>query len=114
MLLSQETGSSDTLNLSKSLGDSKNILSVLEKIQGPYSFIYLDAESHHLYFGRDRLGRHSLLWNYNCEGSIFLTSVAKRSMLDIKEVPAIGIFRFDLNVEGKMCVQMLRSALISG
>ncbi|KAJ9580611.1 hypothetical protein L9F63_024226 [Diploptera punctata] len=95
-----ETDSSDTLNLNKALGESGNVLSVLRCIRGPYSVIYFDAKHQHLYFGRDRLGRHSLLWSCDREGHIIITSVAKRNSLDFEEIPSVGIFRIDMNLPG--------------
>jgi asparagine synthetase B (glutamine-hydrolysing) len=74
---------------------------ILSNIRGPYAFIYLDVKRQHLYFGRDRLGRHSLLWSSNSEEGFVLTSVGKRNVLDFKEVPAVGIFLIDMNSSGK-------------
>jgi asparagine synthetase B (glutamine-hydrolysing) len=73
----------------------------MSSIRGPYAFIYLDVQRQRLYFGRDRLGRHSLLWSSDMEEGFVLTSVGKRNVLDFKEVPAVGIFLIDLNSSGK-------------
>jgi asparagine synthetase B (glutamine-hydrolysing) len=77
------------------------ITAIMSSIQGPYAFIYLDIKRQRLYFGRDRLGRHSLLWSNDMEEGFVLTSVGKRNVLDFKEVPAVGIFCIDLNSSGK-------------
>lgn len=37
------------------------VLQILSRIAGPYSFVFYDAKSSKLYFGRDCLGRRSLL-----------------------------------------------------
>lgn len=51
-----------------------------------------------LYFGRDIIGRHSLLLKVDDEAnSLMLASVANKKMKGIVEVPAIGIFVMDLN-----------------
>jgi asparagine synthetase B (glutamine-hydrolysing) len=94
---------SDTLKISQSFSkiNGSKVPVILSSIEGPYAFIYLDMKKQHLYFGRDRLGRHSLLWSSDCEGGLVLTSVGKRNVLDFKEVPAIGIFMVDLNSSGK-------------
>ena len=94
---------SDTLKISKSFSqiNGSEIPVILSSIQGPYAFIYLDIKNHRLYFGRDRLGRQSLLWSSDCEGGLVLTSVGKRNVLDFKEIPAIGIFMVDMNSSGK-------------
>jgi asparagine synthetase B (glutamine-hydrolysing) len=96
--VNQET-SSDTEKISQIFSEVNGIEIpvILSSIQGPYAFIYLDIQNHHLYFGRDRLGRHSLLWSSDCEGGLVLTSVGKRNALNLKEVPAIGIFRINMN-----------------
>lgn len=51
-----------------------------------------------LYFGRDIIGRHSLLLKVDNEAnSLTLVSVANKKMKGIIEVPAIGIFVMNLN-----------------
>jgi asparagine synthetase B (glutamine-hydrolysing) len=96
--VNQET-SSDTEKISQSFSEMNGtkIPMILSRIQGPYAFIYLDMQNHHLYFGRDRLGRHSLLWSSDGQGGLVLTSVGKRNVLNFKEIPAIGIFRINMN-----------------
>lgn len=100
--VNQET-LSDTVKISQlfSKGNGTEIPVILSNIQGPYAFIYLDVKRQHLYFGRDRLGRHSLLWTSDSEEGFILTSVGKRNVLHFKEVPAIGIFMIDMNSSGK-------------
>jgi len=94
---------SDTVKISQSFSEinGTEIPVILSSIQGPYAFIYLDMKKQHLYFGRDRLGRHTLLWSSDCEGGLVLTSVGKRNVLDFKEIPAIGVFMIDMNFSGK-------------
>lgn len=108
--VNQET-SSDTKKISQTFTkiNGIEILAILSSIQGPYAFIYLDVQNHHLYFGRDRLGRHSLLWSSDCEGGLVLTSVGKRNVLNFKEVPAIGIFRINMNSGEFICYFTLYS-----
>jgi asparagine synthetase B (glutamine-hydrolysing) len=93
---------SDTVKISQffSKVNGKGIPVILSSIQGPYAFIYLDVKRQHLYFGRDRLGRHSLLWSTDSEEGFVLTSVGKRNVLDFKEVPTVGIFMIDMNSSG--------------
>ncbi|XP_050306344.1 asparagine synthetase domain-containing protein 1 [Anthonomus grandis grandis] len=77
---------------------SRNSLSNLDKVQGPYAFIYFDKTSNKLYFGRDIFGRRSLLLGQNKERDTFIiTSVAKRqSQFDFIEIPSVGIFCYDI------------------
>ena len=84
------------LDLLKSSKESSDILKTISSIKGPFAFIYYQKESNNLWFGRDRLGRHSLLWNFNENKSFYLTSVSKKEY-PFLEVPAIGIFSLNLN-----------------
>lgn len=73
-------------------------MSVLWKIEGPYSLIYYQKSTDTLYFGRDIIGRHSLLLKIDSKAnSLTLTSVANKNMKGIVEIPAIGIFAMNLN-----------------
>ncbi|ORY60280.1 asparagine synthase [Pseudomassariella vexata] len=69
------------------------VLNVLRSIQGPFAFIYYDASSERLYFGRDRLGRRSLLMNDGSDGTaVAFSSVADAPHAEWKEVIADGIY----------------------
>ena len=43
--------------------ETNDIFKVFETIKGPFAFVYLERTTNRLYFGRDRLGRRSLLIN---------------------------------------------------
>ncbi|KAI8351560.1 asparagine synthase-domain-containing protein [Mortierella sp. GBAus27b] len=72
----------------------------MAKIEGPYAFVYFHTASKTIFFGRDCLGRRSLLWHRNGsqEESIqfpfILTSVG--DLLTLDEVPADGIYGLTL------------------
>ncbi|XP_004674503.1 PREDICTED: asparagine synthetase domain-containing protein 1 [Condylura cristata] len=98
-----KAGENDTQIMFNCLSSCKNesdVLSVFSEVQGPWSFIYYQASSHYLWFGRDFFGRRSLLWHFSDVGKSFsLSSVgAQISGEDNQwqEVPASGIFRIDL------------------
>ncbi|CAO3573915.1 unnamed protein product [Mortierella alpina] len=84
-------------------------LSIMERIEGPYAFVYFHASSKMLYFGRDCLGRRSLLWHRGAQPDngvdtpFILTSVGYSSfrtdLLPLDEVPADGIYRRSLGVD---------------
>lgn len=77
-----------------------DIASTVKEIKGPFSFIYYQRSSKFLYFARDRFGRHSLLFNINENfDSLLLTSVAVKTIQNIVELPAIGVFIADLSGE---------------
>lgn len=77
-----------------------DIISLFSEVQGPWSFIYYQASSHCLWFGRDFFGRRSLLWQFSdSDKSFCLSSVGAPISGGIhlwQEVPASGIFRIDL------------------
>ncbi|XP_048454730.1 asparagine synthetase domain-containing protein 1 [Rhincodon typus] len=97
----------DTQIILQHLSSCKNeesILSVFSAIQGPWTFIYYQAFSHCLWFGRDFFGRRSLLWQFKNAGNLCLTltsvslsqSVSKCGNIPWQEVPACGLYKIDL------------------
>lgn len=71
------------------------VLDVLRAIEGPFSFIYLDSPARRLYYGRDRLGRRSLLTK---PGDTFsLSSVAGSPAAGWVEVEADGCYVLQLD-----------------
>lgn len=68
----------------------------MTSVKGPYSIIYYDSKEQVLWVGRDPIGRVSLLWKIN-EEKLIITSVGHKDIADLEEVPAIGLFKFDLN-----------------
>lgn len=82
---------------------------MVELIQGPYSFLYFDIEKQRLWIGRDVLGRHSLLWDIT-DTTVFVCSVGHKSVEQLSEVPAAGVFRLqfsDDSVTSKFYVLLL-------
>lgn len=74
------------------------VLEVLRSIEGPFAFIYFDNTAGRVYFGRDRLGRRSLLirWDEDA-GRIVLCSIAESADSGWQEVVADGIYTLDLD-----------------
>ncbi|KAK1574462.1 asparagine synthase [Colletotrichum navitas] len=70
------------------------VLNVLRSIEGPFAFVYFDAAASRIYYGRDRLGRRSLLLNQQ-EGLRF-SSIAESTSPEWAEVEADGIYVLDL------------------
>lgn len=94
---SLESGESDTSFILRTF-QSTNVVSTLEKIKGPYSFVYYQKSTNTLYFARDSFGRHSLLVNFNSvNNSLTFTSVTSRKLQQTLEIPAIGIFALNLS-----------------
>lgn len=98
-----EAEENDTQIMFHYLSSCKNesdILSLFSEVQGPWSFIYYQASSHSLWFGRDFFGRRSLLWHFSNLGKSFCLSSVGTQASGVadqwQEVPASGIFRIDL------------------
>ncbi|CAJ2513023.1 Uu.00g011420.m01.CDS01 [Anthostomella pinea] len=74
-----------------------HVLEILRSIEGPFAFIYFDSTSSRLYYGRDRLGRRSLLLKRSSDGdSISLSSIADVPTAGWEEVEAVGIYALHL------------------
>ncbi|KAJ8039899.1 Asparagine synthetase domain-containing protein 1 [Holothuria leucospilota] len=99
-------------NLSSCSSDG-DVLSVMSKVKGPWSFIYWQEDAQSLFFGRDFLGRRSLLWS--CPGedawTFALSSVAQRPSLDCQvrwqEVPANGIYKLNITQQKFACSKVM-------
>lgn len=71
-------------------------IQLLASIRGPYAFVLYDAHHKLLYYGRDCLGRRSLLKKATTDGTIVLSSVCDNSSGDTwAEVEADGIYVID-------------------
>ncbi|TDH07212.1 hypothetical protein EPR50_G00121220 [Perca flavescens] len=94
----------DTAVLSQRLSSCNSpseILSLLSAVRGPWGFVYYQKAGDYLWFGRDFLGRRSLLWKFDAAvNALTLTSVAAQSsgpdQSAWQEVPAVGVYRIDL------------------
>ncbi|KAM9663944.1 asparagine synthetase domain-containing protein 1 [Trichechus inunguis] len=100
MVEAEENDTQIVFNYLSSCKNESDILSLFSKIQGPWSFIYYQASTHYLWFGRDFFGRRSLLWHFNNLGKSFCLSSVGTQTSGVanqwQEVPACGIFRIDL------------------
>ncbi|KAH6646131.1 asparagine synthase-domain-containing protein [Truncatella angustata] len=77
-----------------------HVLRVLRSIQGPFAFLFYDAPGKCLYFGRDRLGRRSLLINkVRNADSIAFSSVADSLTPSWEEVAADGIYNMSIAIK---------------
>lgn len=81
-----------------------NVIEVVEQIEGPFAFVFYDRPRHKLWFGRDWLGRRSLLTSKRDlnNGHLTLCSVSNgTSDHDWTEVEADGIYCIDLALIGE-------------
>lgn len=91
----------DATDSSSSESRESHILNIIRSIDGPFAFLFYDAQFKRLYFGRDRLGRRSLLINQAEDGnSISFSSIADISAAGWKEVEADGVYA--LNLESRI------------
>ncbi|KAI1482461.1 asparagine synthase-domain-containing protein [Daldinia eschscholtzii] len=87
----------DTIDASSAESRESHILGVLRSIEGPFAFLFYDNQDKRLYFGRDRLGRRSLLSNQaEDDNTISFSSIADVPTTGWKEVNADGIYSLNL------------------
>ncbi|KAG5513376.1 hypothetical protein PMAC_001439 [Pneumocystis sp. 'macacae'] len=83
---------------------SEDILGAFCNIHGPYSFIYFSKKKEKLWYGRDCLGRRSLL-KYVCsetdDSFCFMLSSVSNGGLLWEEVPANALYCIDLSQDLK-------------
>jgi asparagine synthetase B (glutamine-hydrolysing) len=73
------------------------IVKCIGNIKGPYAFVYYDKLHENVWFGRDCLGRRSLLYNFDRDGTFRLSSVGEGSLEEgWAEVEADGIYCLNL------------------
>lgn len=77
--------------------NTRDIIDVTASISGPYAFILYDALHHRIFYGRDALGRRSLVINARISGGLVISSVCE----DLEngtwtEVEAGGVYMLDL------------------
>lgn len=75
--------------------DGTPVLDVFRAIEGPFSFVFFDRLSNQVYYGRDRLGRRSLLVQPG--ESFSLSSIAESSTGCWAEVEADGCYVVSLD-----------------
>ena len=109
--------------LSATSFSQEHLFRVFEAIKGPYAFVFYEKASNSVYFGRDRLGRRSLLLSLNTRyfdqknpvvtdsakniAVLTLSSVKIRNEAnanffnEFEELKANGIYKLNLNHENE-------------
>lgn len=78
-------------------GTTQTVMGVMKSISGPFAFIFFDAQSQMIFYGRDSLGRRSLLQSKATDGSLSLSSISQSTGTgEWTEVEAGCIYRVDL------------------
>lgn len=75
----------------------QNAIQAIGSIIGPYAFVFYDAQSRRVFYGRDALGRRSLVTKRYGDGSLGISSVPDAAEVDgWEEVEADGVYMLDL------------------
>jgi len=75
------------------------VAEALASYSGPYAFAFYEPLLRRLYFGRDLLGRRSLLYRTTSEGELVLSSVPEGDGIQWTEVETDGIHFVDLGID---------------
>lgn len=80
---------------------------IIGAISGPYSFVFYDGFNSKIYYGRDYLGRRSLLSGWDCMGNFEICSVCDGfSSNSFEEIITDGIHMIDVkNLQGESGVR---------
>ena len=98
-LLADALESSSTVENScqHALESASMVAGALSQVAGPYAFVLLDHAHHRLFFGRDFLGRRSLLKQVTHDGDLIISSITDGDPANgWTEVEAAGVYCIDL------------------
>ncbi|KJX97002.1 asparagine synthetase domain containing protein 1 [Zymoseptoria brevis] len=85
------------------------VAAALAEVAGPYAFVFFDDRHSRIYFGRDFLGRRSLLKSVDVNGNILLSSITDvLTTNEWSEVEADGIYCIDLTKPSTDAVNLER------
>ena len=83
----------------------QGVVDILSSVTGPYAFVFFDAQHHRVFYGRDALGRRSLLTRRYSTTSIVLSSICDPTESEEwMEVEADGIYVLDLTADVDLSV----------
>jgi len=87
----------DGVKLLAALTAGKPVWRVMEEVEGPWAMVYYSSKDNKLWFGRDCLGRRSLLQKCLVESGVLMLSSVGVDMADWTEVGVEGLWCLDLN-----------------
>jgi asparagine synthetase B (glutamine-hydrolysing) len=88
----------DGVKLLDALSSSRGqVWRVMERVEGPWAMVYYDSGEGKVYFGRDCLGRRSLLRGRRGSSAVVLSSIGVVGKYDWEEVSVDGLWSIDLN-----------------
>ena len=83
---------------SNPISAKEHVLVALTSIAGPFAFVFYDDKSHRLFYGRDHLGRRSLLSRTSADGGMAFCSIADGQVSPSwREVETSGVHCIDLS-----------------
>jgi hypothetical protein len=78
---------------------ARRVIELLSVVRGPYALVFYDAFHKRIYYGRDCLGRRSLLQKSTPDGTLVLSSVCDNASGESwAEVEADGIYIVDVEL----------------
>jgi asparagine synthetase B (glutamine-hydrolysing) len=87
----------DGLRLLEALASGEDVWKVMERIEGPWAMVYFSSKDRKLWFGRDCLGRRSLLRKFCPQSGELVFSSAGIDMSGWDEVGVDGLWCLDFN-----------------
>ena len=102
------------LRATASNSSPSRVAEVLTSITGPFAFVFYDASSSTLYYGRDRLGRRSLILQQEIPNQLVLCSVSTPSLAKPREVSSDQIHYLSLRDSILRMLQTPWSASLPG
>lgn len=102
-MLLQATQSSLRDDQSADSEETNSICDVMSSLSGPYAFVFYDALHQRLYYGRDALGRRSLVTRRGSGGTLIISSVCDALIPeDWQEVEADGLYMLNMRNNGNI------------
>ena len=87
------------------LASARIVSEALSRVAGPYAFVFFDHSRGRLFFGRDSLGRRSLLRRLTNYGDLVISSVSDGNPDDgWTEIEADGVYCIDLHIMDAVAV----------
>ncbi|KAL2865510.1 asparagine synthetase domain-containing protein [Aspergillus lucknowensis] len=90
---------------------TQRVTEAISKITGPFAFVFYDAVNFKLYFGRDCLGRRSLLWGLDEAGNLKICSLCDgvSSSSYFQEVEADGVYMVEFEDDQDAALEPTRA-----
>ena len=105
-LLLQAIHPNESLAASSPQAVNEAIVNALNLVRGPYAFVFYSPENGKIFYGRDVLGRRSLLMSDGQDGSIMISSVCTgNSSRNWTEVEANGLYVLEISNESPIPIR---------